>query len=386
MKKIIYIVFSGILLSCGTASTQTAAKKTRVLNSEKQTFINPQKHATQSWNKVFPHSQVKNVILMIGDGMGQSILSSAWVANGNSLNITNMPTIGTVITTAQDTIITDSAAAATAMATGSKTNRRYLSVDSQGNPLKSLTEYAHELGKSVGLVATCHLQDATPSAFVSKNKHRKEAEAITQSYLRSNIDVIFGGGRDYFDKRNDGRNLLDELKSTGYQVLTEPNFDNITQGKVFGLFAPMDLPPASQRGNYLTSATMKSIELLSKNPNGFFLMVESSSIDDYAHDNLFSTVMGEVLDFDRTVAAVLQWVSNNPDTVVIVTADHATGGVILHGGNPEKGLVVSSFSSTNHDGVFVPLFAYGVQAEKFAGMYENTAIFTKILELLKGQK
>ena len=381
MNKILYFIIAVTFVGCGVEKNIT--KKERILNTEKQTFINRNKHKTQTWNHIFPQDEVKNVILMIGDGMGQSVLSSAWVSNGNSLNITNIPTFGTVITTAKDSIITDSAAAATAMATGKKTNRRHLSVDVNGNPLKTLTEYAQEMNKSVGLVATCHLQDATPAAFAAKNKSRKAAEAITENYVNSGINVVFGGGRDYFEKRTDGKNLINELKNNGYQVITEQKFDQITQSKVYGLFAPMDLPPATERNNYLTNATMKAIDLLSGNKNGFFLMVESSLIDEYGHSNDYQKVIDEVLDFDQTVASVLEWAKNNPNTLVIITADHATGGVVLHSGEPTKGLVIGSFSSTNHDGVFVPIFAYGVQAETFRGMYENTEIFDKILKIMK---
>ncbi|MDO5607272.1 MAG: alkaline phosphatase [Capnocytophaga sp.] len=377
MKKILSTACVVLLASCNS-NEQTSADCLKL--PELQTFTNKNPHEVRT--VVFDNdpSEVKNVILLIGDGMGQTVVSSAWVANGRQLYMTNAPVQGISVTTAHDNIITDSAAGATAMATGQKTNVGYVGVTPQGEPLPTLNELAKKAGKSTGIISTCRIVDATPSAFAIKNTDRDASEDIALSYLDTEIDFILGGGQNFFNKRKDGQNLLPKITENGFQLLTDTLVSSLHSDKVFALVAPHDMPKASERGDLLATSALKALEILSKNENGFFLMVESAMIDDYGHWNEFGNMMEETLDFDRSIGRIAEWAAEHPGTLVIVTADHATGGLALHSGEPKGHTVTAGFSSKKHDGVWVPVYAFGSGAEAFSGMYENTELFHKIRE------
>ncbi len=328
--------------------------------------------------------KVKNVILMIGDGMSLMHQYSAWTANGGKLNIENCPIVGLSKTYCANKLITDSGAAGTAMATGQKTNYHSVGVDTNGNPLPSLTDIAKDKGLSTGVVVTCRLNDATPAAFCANSPDRDDAEKIAADYLDCNVDFIFGGGSKHFTQRKDKRNLIEEFKVKGYN--TPQSWDelkDIKQTPIFAVVDTLDLPVPSMRGEVLGDASMKAIELLSKNKKGFFLMVEGSQLDDYGHFNDLDLLMQEVHDFDRTVGRILQWAEKDGETLVIVTADHETGGLTLVGGDKNTNTIVGKFSTGGHSGVMVPVYSYGPGSQDFGGIYENTSIFDKIKKLLK---
>jgi alkaline phosphatase len=327
--------------------------------------------------------KIRNVILMIGDGMGLVQVSAAWVANHGSLNIDNCTYSGFSRTYCSNRLITDSGAAGTAMATGEKTNYHCISVDTLGNPLSSITDLAHAGGLSTGIIVTCNLPDATPSVFCAKNIDRDKEEEIAADYLNCNVDYIFGAGREKFNKRSDKRDLLSELKNKGYQVCTNwEETSKITMGKVFSVPEEGQLPLARERGNLFEKAAMHGISLLNQNKKGFFAMIEGSRIDDCGHSNNLPQLMEEVFDFDRTIGKVMQWAEKDGHTLVIILADHETGGFTLLGGDIKKGNVTGNFSTTGHSGILVPVYAYGPGADKFSGIYENTEIFHKIISLL----
>jgi alkaline phosphatase len=330
---------------------------------------------------------VKNVILMIGDGMGLVQVSAAWVANHGSLNIDNCTYSGFSRTWCADKLITDSGAAGTAMATGSKTNYHCISVDTEGKPLNSLTDLAHAGGLSTGIVVTCNLSDATPSVFCANNVDRDREEEIAADYLNCNVDYIFGAGREKFNKRTDKRDLLNEMKNKGYQVCTTwEETERITYGKVFSVPEEGQLPLAPERGDLFARAVMHSLSLLSRNSKGFFAMYEGSRIDDCGHSNDMPALVEEVFDFDRTIGKVMQWAEKDGHTLVIILADHETGGLTLLDGSISTGTVRGNFSTTGHSGILVPVYAYGPGAEEFAGIYENTDVFRKISGLLQPAK
>lgn len=327
--------------------------------------------------------KVKNVILMIGDGMGLVQVSAAWVANRGKLNIDNCTTTGFSRTWCANKLITDSGAAGTAMATGSKTNYHCISVDPEGKPLVSLTDRAHNSGLKTGIVVTCNLPDATPSVFCANNIDRDQEEAIAADYLNCNVDYIFGAGRERFSKRADKRDLLDEMKQEGYQVCTTwDETSKIEQGKVFSVLMEGQLPLAKERGDLFSKASLHAINLLSQNKKGFFAMLEGSRIDDCGHWNDMPKLIEEVLDFDRSVGEVLKWAEKDGQTLVVVLADHETGGLTLLDGDINSGIVSGNFASKGHSGIMVPVYAYGPGAEAFAGIYENTEVFQKIVKLL----
>ncbi len=326
--------------------------------------------------------RVKNVILMIGDGMSLMHVYSAWTANRGKLYLDNCPTIGLSKTYCADRLITDSGAGGTAIATGKKTNYHSVGVDIYGNPLETLIDVAAQQGKSTGVVVTCRLNDATPADFCCHNTDREASYDIAADYVDCGADFVFGGGSKYFENRPDGRNLFNELQTKGYQVSHSWNeLAGIRTGKVFCVTDSLDTPVPAERGDLLARASMKAIDLLSQNKEGFFLMIEGSQLDDYGHFNDLDMLMQEVHDFDRTIGKVLEWAANDEETLVVITADHETGGLTLIDGNIEEGRIVCKFSTGGHSGVMVPVYAFGPGHTEFTGIFENTDIFHKIKEL-----
>ncbi len=330
------------------------------------------------------HAPVHNIILMIGDGMGAAQVYAGYVANKGNLYITQCPVTGMAKTYAVDNLITDSAAGATAMATGKKTYYGYVGIDARQRPAQTILEYANENGMGTGMVVTSSITNATPACFIAHVISRELNEAIANYFLKTNIDVFIGGGLMFFNARSDGVNLIEQLKAKQYQVITSPDeLDSINSNKVAGLLWK-EAAPSNQdgRGNALPLSTEKAIEILSKNEKGFFLMVEGSQIDWGGHQNSTPYVVEETLDFDKAVGIAMKFAASNGHTLVIITADHETGGFAVTGGNIKKGAVIGEFLTDSHTGVWVPVYAYGPGAELFTGIYENTDIYNKMRYLM----
>lgn len=328
-----------------------------------------------------PRAKIHNVILLIGDGMGLSHVFAAMTANNDRLYMDEMPVVGLQKTKAKDKFRTDSAGAGSALATGKKTNYGSIGVDDNDQPNASILEYAAGNGYATGLVAASKITHATPAAFIAHVSARNQYDDIANFFVSDSIDVFLGGGAFDFDKRKDGKNLLPALEAKGFQIVTDmAELEKIRKGKVAGLFAGGHLTTYPKRGEFLVDGTKKAIELLDQNKKGFFLMVEGSEIDWAAHDNDLGATVEEVLDFDRAVGAALKFAAKDGHTLVIVTADHETGGLSIVNGDIEHGMVEGKFNTTGHSSVMVPVFAYGPGAEKFSGIYENTAIFDKMME------
>ena len=328
--------------------------------------------------------KVKNVILMIGDGMSLMHVYSAWTANRGKLFLTdNCQTVGLSKTYCANRLITDSGAGGTAMAIGQKTNYHAVGVDVNGNPQPSLIDLADAKGLSTGIAVTCRLWDATPADFCCHNADRDAEEAIVADYVNSPVQYVFGGGAQMFQNRKDGRDLFAELRAKGYQTpKTWEELSQIQSGKVFAVPYPKDTPLPAERGDLLARASLKGIDLLDQNEKGFFMMIEGSQLDDYGHFNDLDLLMQETHDFDRTIGAIFEWAARDGETLVVVTADHETGGLTLVGGDLKEGKIVGKFSTGDHSGVMVPVYAFGPGSEEFTGVYENTDIFHKIKKLL----
>jgi alkaline phosphatase len=327
--------------------------------------------------------EIKNVILMIGDGMGIPDVYAAMTVSDKPLNIERCNNTGLQKTFSVDDYITDSAAAGTALATGNKTKNGVIGMDSLGNRLKSILEIAEEHGFATGLVSTSSITHATPASFIAHQSSRGSYEDIAKDFLKTDIDVFIGGGYDHFAKRADKLNLIDSLKTRGYEVDTSLNMVlSSSSGKLAGFTAPIHNPfRLKGRGDMLPQSSDKAIEILSKNEKGFFLMIEGSEIDWAAHSNYADILIDETLDFDKAVGVALDFAKKNGHTLVIVTADHETGGVTIVGGDRKMHNVKLNFSTKDHTAVMVPVFAYGPGAEYFNGIYDNTEIFRKILTL-----
>ena len=321
-------------------------------------------------------TKVKNVILMIGDGMSLMHVYSAWTANRGKLYLENCEVTGLSKTYCANKLVTDSGAGGTAMAIGQKTNYHSVGVDVNGNPPPSLIKLA-------GVAVTCRLWDATPADFCCHNTDRDNEDEIIADYVNCEADYVVGGGAKKFENRKDGRNIFKELEQKGYQVARSwEECKNLKSGKIFAVTDSVDTPLPAERGDRLAQSSLKGIELLNQNPNGFFMMIEGSQLDDYGHFNDLDLLMQETHDFDRTVGKILEWAAKDGETLVVVTADHETGGLTLIDGDKDKGEIKCKFSTTGHSGVMVPVYAFGPGAELFTGIYENTDIFHKIKSLL----
>ena len=325
---------------------------------------------------------VRNVILMIGDGMGLYHQYAAYTANKGSLAIERCQAVGLIKTSAANGYTTDSAAAGTAIASGVKTNNGVLGQLPDGTRVKSMLEYAADNDLSTGMVVTCELTHATPAAFVAHVDGRSENENIALDLARSKINVAIGGGRKFFEERTDAKNLTDSMKSKGFNVAyTVDEVKAVQKGNLLGLLAEVSPALYPARGEILTEGVTTAIHILNQNKKGFFLMVEGSQIDWAAHGNKQEETVNEVLDFDRAIKIAFDFAERDGNTLVIVTADHETGGLTINNGNLKTGSLTTSFSTTGHTGVPVPLYAFGPGAEKFTGIYENTEILPKVLEL-----
>lgn len=345
----------------------------------------------------------QNIIFFIGDGMGLATVTAAKIEAGN-LAMEKLPHTGFVITFSKNNnLITDSAAAATALATGVKTDNGFISTTAEFNngtseidTLKTVLEWAEEKGLSTGLVVTSSITHATPACFASHVSSRKLETEIARQLSNEEIEVLFGGGLQFFLKaseklsvRKDNLDLLQIFKSKGYRVIKSyEEFaklnPQITE-RVLGLFSPEGMPDIPERSPSLVEMTEKALQILQKNEKGFFLMVEGSQIDWKAHANNAHGVIDETLEFDRAIDAGIKFAESHPQTLIVVTADHETGGIaLLHSGS--NGLKVDLYFTTNHHtGVMVPIFAKGPGAEAFHGIMDNTFIGQKLIEYVKNR-
>jgi alkaline phosphatase len=331
------------------------------------------------------HGKPRNIILMIGDGMGTTQAYSGYTLNHGQLSLFSFPYTGFSKTYSANDYITDSGAGGTALSTGHKTYNGAIGVDNDSVPVKTILEYAEDNGLATGLVSTSSITHATPASFIAHEKWRDNYEGIALDFLDTDIDVFIGGGIRNFTKRADKANLVSRLRENGYLVsFSMDTIRNVTSGKLAGLTALEHNPPVMNgRGDMLPASTRTAINILSKNKKGFFLMVEGSMIDWGGHSNNAEYLSTEMVDFDHAIAQALEFAKQDGHTLIIVTADHETGGLSLVGGNDAEGKIEAKFNTTDHTGVMVPVFAYGPGADLFTGVQENTDIFDKMLKLLK---
>lgn len=325
--------------------------------------------------------KIKNIIFMVGDGMGTTQIYAGLTANKGSLNLERFKCIGFSRTNSASNYMTESAAGATAFSIGQKTYNGAIGVDSAGNPQPTILEIAKQHGLSTGIVVTTDITDATPATFAAHQKQREMQAEIAADYVRSEVDVLIGGGREHFDQRKDGRNLLTEFMQKGYQVKhTTADVEQVKQGRLVGLIKEERV---AVRGDQLARTTHAALQLLQQNKKGFFLVVEGSKIDDGGHANDLQYVTEEVIDFDKAIKTALDYAEKDGETLVIVTADHETGGLTISEGDLKTGKISGKFSTDDHTGVMVPVFAYGPGAEAFMGIYHNNTIFRKFMDALK---
>lgn len=365
--------------------------------------------------------KVKNVIYLIGDGMGFGAVSSLLLSEDAVTGFEQAPVIGLSETCSADNYVTDSAAGGTALATGTRTNNGFVGADPEGNQLTSILRKAQDMGKKTGIVVNTTLTEATPASFYAGVTSRKMVFDIAKQFTESNVDVAIGGGLDHFASRPDSLDLTATLIEKGYDVyLNWETVLNTDSEKFVGILPLYDLHRREENNGtasaaegqevclaaqlaainedtevthlseptvYLEKATVKALDVLSRdNKDGFFLMIESAIIDGYGHNNDSDGMIVEMKEFNRTLLEMIEYVNNNPETLLVVTADHETGGtgVYYNGHKPgNEGPLKLNFSTRGHTGTVVPIFAYGPGAESFAGVMKNTDIPKKIEVLMK---
>jgi alkaline phosphatase len=334
-------------------------------------------------------AEPRNVILLIGDGMGPEAVGLAVYYNrfmngmDKRLNMERLMAAGNTgycLTYQYGTVVTDSASAATALASGVKTRDAIIGKDHDGRPMKTIVDIGRQLGKSTGVISNTRMTHATPAAFYASVIHRDmENEIAAQLVERGDLTVAFAGGARHFipadtkvedhpalkgigkearwgkSQRKDNRDLVSEAKNKGYYLVTNNKelltLDVQKTEKVLGLFSAeefssaIDRQPQHQTGlPNLSQMTGKALEVLSKNPQGFFLVVEGGQIDHVSHGNDVASVLHEMLEFDQAVGLVMSFAGQNPDTLVVVTADHDTGGLAISfsNNNPPPPLKLAS--------------------------------------------
>ena len=365
--------------------------------------------------------QVKNVIYLIGDGMGFGAVTSLLLTEDEPTGFEQAPVIGLSETCSADNYVTDSAAGGTALATGTRTNNGYVGADPDGNQLTSVLRKAQTYGMKTGIVVNTTLTEATPGAFYGGVTSRKMVFDIAKQFTESQVDVAIGGGLDHFIARPDSLDLTAILIEKGYDVyLNWETVLNTESDKFVGILPLYDLHRREENNGtasaaegqevclaaqmaainedvnathlseptvYLEKATVKALDVLSRNnKKGFFLMIESAIIDGYGHNNDGEGMIVEMQEFNCTLRAMIDYVNKHPETLLVVTADHETGGtgVYYNGHKPgNEGPLKLNFSTSGHTGTVVPIFAYGAGAENFAGVMKNTDIPKKIDALIK---
>jgi alkaline phosphatase len=339
---------------------------------------------------LFAQDKPKNIIILIGDGMGVNYVSASYIALDND-PFKKFTSVGLSATSSLDRLVTDSAAGATAISTGHRTSYFAVSVTPANEPLLTLFEHAETLNKATGVIATSTVTHATPAAFLAHVLNRKDETEIARQYLERNVDVVIGGGRSFFlpkemnGKREDNIDLTAEIERKDYSLylsiddlLSSSNISN----KFYALLDSTSIPKAAERNYTLADLFNKAIERLSLNENGFLLMVEGSQIDWGGHDNDQEYLMTELYDFNTAVNAALDFAEKDGNTLVLVTGDHETGGMSINGGNPDGSNLQLKFTTGGHTAGFVGVFAAGPGEELFRGVYDNFMIGRNLFQLL----
>jgi len=331
-------------------------------------------------------SSLKHVIILIGDGMGFEQIKAAGLylnGKGNSLTMETFPYQAELKTASANSPITDSAAAATAIATGVKVNNSVISVQIPGDykELETALEYHKARQRRTGLVTTTFITHATPAAFGSHTYSRKNFSEIASDYLNESLpNILFGG-------INKGGITKEAATTAGYTVVTDlkslQTLDTDKVEYVSGQFGKGHMPYEFDGVGdlpHLSQMTSKALDILDNDPDGFFLVVEGGKIDHSGHSNDIEKNIREIEEFDKAVQTVLEWASERKDTLIIVTADHETGGLKVISENGVGKTPTVSWSTEEHTAANVPIYAWGYGAEKIRGVMENTDLFPILID------
>lgn len=329
------------------------------------------------------YPEPKNVVMIIGDGMGPAQVYSLIMTSDSPTAFERFQYSGFSVTKSANKPITDSAAGGSAIAVGQKSNNGNIGMSADSIPQPSMLDLLAARGKKTGVVVTCAVTHATPASFIAHNVSRSNNEEIAVDIAnRNNLDVLMGGGKKYFCERKDGENLLDQMFDKGWNIYESLDAVQDKEGRTFVVADRKHLPEACKRGDFLPKATAKAIDLLD-NEKGFFLMIEGSQIDFACHDNDSATMVDEMRDFNDMLNVVLDFAEKDQNTLVVVTADHETGGLSIIDPQGRYTNPAFHFSTGSHSAVFVPVFSYGPGADRFTGLMDNTDIFKRLMGLYK---
>lgn len=326
--------------------------------------------------------RIRNVIFLIGDGMGLSQITAAAYANCG-LTLMNFNYIGLQRNNALGAFTTDSAAGGSALATGERHANRHISMTEQGEAVPSLSDWFRGKGLPVGVVTLGNAVDATPTAFYGHSVERDNADELTRCLLDTPVDLLCGSGIRQFTERGDGIDLIGEL-SKSYRFVRSIDEINAAEGRVVCIDERMDEAAEESNLGLLAEATRAAIDKLQeRGDKGFFLMVEGAKIDYAGHSRCLPGSVIEMLGFDLAVAEALKFADENGQTLVVVTADHETGGLVLLDGDEQSGRIMGVYTTDDHTPAMLPVFAYGPGADRFCGTYLNTEIARRIRELTR---
>jgi len=349
--------------------------------------------------------KAKNVIILIGDGMGINQITAYKIAKGGpnySTAFDQFPFTGLVKVHSFDNLITDSAASATALSSGIKTKNRYLGVDSNGDDVELITEILLQKGFITGLVATSEITHATPAGFTIHNISRYNTDEIAKSMYESKNHILMGGGKDFFipeskgGQREDEINLLELINNDGIYLDSKEalmSFDGGASKRIFGLFANEGLIRSEDEPSLLDMFKFtlnQSKKMVDKNDcSGFFIMAEGSQIDWAGHENNFDYQYEEMDEFHDVIGHALEFVKSRDDTLLIVLSDHETGGLLIEMDElrrkPSSSMLVSwntALKEGTHTGTMIPAFSYGPGAINFTGVIDNTDVFFSLKEAI----
>ena len=378
MKKYLAPILA---LFCASQVLSAQTENREITAALAESYAELQSTYTPSFKVDGTNAKVRNVILLIGDGMGHGAVNAAMYANGGALTMTNLRTFGLVRTQSADNFTTDSAASGTAYATGQKTNNGFVGMNPARESITNIPEYLTPLGYACGVLSTDDLNGATPAVFYAHQAARGEKEAIWADLPASVLKFASAGTQSTFESMPLA--TQDAIRKT-FTVVYDPK-DPAVAGSERLLYLPESVN--LDRGDYLPATTEMAINYLSqRGKKGFFLMIEGARIDKREHSNELPETLAEMLDFDKAVEAAVRFAEQDGHTLVVISADHETGATLLTGGDMETGFVRVAFTSKSHTPMMVPLFAYGPHSRDFAGVQENSDVANKILQLLGAKK
>ena len=369
----------------GTKKLDAATRSFSGFQNEKLQLSQRVPTYTPTYRNDGAKKKIKNVILLIGDGMGLNQVMAAAYANNRELTMLNMKSVGIQYYNPNDDFIGDSASGGSALATGEVSWTRHIASNKNGSEeYPALTDYFKALGKATGVVSLGDIADATPAVFYGHTSERDSTDKITSYWLTSDVDLICGPGTGYLERpRQDGLDMLSGIKANGYSYTKNATAVDQVSGKLICLDDRMGSYATEETLPFLADITRASIRKLSQeSKKGFFLMVEGAKIDYAGHSDCFPASVIEEFSFDLAVAEALKFADSNGETLVVVTADHETGGLTLLDGDLETGHVLAVYNSDDHTPTVVPVYAYGPGSREFIGTYLNIEIARTIKKLV----